>query len=80
MDWEMNTDFQRVFDRILEVAREQCLTEDQMFSDMEFDQASLNPWETDYQAITRKLRKAGYLSVPEIVFSGSLSSRKEWHW
>ncbi|OMO60429.1 hypothetical protein CCACVL1_24163 [Corchorus capsularis] len=46
LDWDMNTDFQKVFDKILEVAKEHNLTEDQMikrlfvFSDMEFDQAS----------------------------------------
>ena len=45
MDWGMNTDFQKVFDRILEVAVENNLTNDQMikrlfvFSDMEFDSA-----------------------------------------
>ncbi|XP_010494325.1 PREDICTED: uncharacterized protein LOC104771494 [Camelina sativa] len=45
MDWGMNTDFQKVFDRILEVAVENKLTNDQMvkrlfvFSDMEFDDA-----------------------------------------
>ncbi|XWS69209.1 hypothetical protein CRYUN_Cryun04dG0159900 [Craigia yunnanensis] len=74
MDWEMNTDFQKVFDRILEVAKRQNLTEYQMikrlfvFSDMEFDQVSANSWETDYQAITRKFHDSGYSSVPEIVF------------
>ncbi|XP_010522481.1 PREDICTED: uncharacterized protein LOC104801086 [Tarenaya hassleriana] len=46
MEWGMNTDFQRVFDRILEVAVESNLTDDQMikrlfvFSDMEFDDAT----------------------------------------
>ncbi|THG08408.1 hypothetical protein TEA_015066 [Camellia sinensis var. sinensis] len=46
MEWGSNTDFQRVFDRILEVAVAGNLNEDQMikkvfvFSDMEFDQAS----------------------------------------
>ncbi|KAH7856956.1 hypothetical protein Vadar_007311 [Vaccinium darrowii] len=46
MEWGMNTDFQKVFDRILEVAVKEKLSEDQMiktvfvFSDMEFDQAS----------------------------------------
>ncbi|KAI4344880.1 hypothetical protein L6164_012064 [Bauhinia variegata] len=45
MEWGANTDFQKVFDRILEVAVEGNLTDDQMikrvfvFSDMEFDQA-----------------------------------------
>ncbi|OMO81397.1 hypothetical protein COLO4_23626 [Corchorus olitorius] len=78
MDWQMNTDFQKVFDKILEVAKEHNLTEDQMikrlfvFSDMEFDEAygvssyeKVN-WETDYQA--RKFHDSGYSSVPEIVF------------
>ncbi|KAF6161598.1 hypothetical protein GIB67_009477 [Kingdonia uniflora] len=74
MDWGMNTDFQKVFDLILKVAKKGNLQEDKMikrvfvFSDMEFDQASLNSWETDYQAIQRKFRENGYLSVPEIVF------------
>jgi len=75
MDWGMNTDFQKVFDRILDVAVNGNVKEDQMikrifvFSDMEFDQASANSWETDYQAITRKYREKGYGSaVPQIVF------------
>nr|XP_043608308.1 uncharacterized protein LOC122580100 [Erigeron canadensis] len=75
MAWDLNTDFQKVFDLILEVATNAGLTESQMikrvfvFSDMEFDQASLNPWETDYQAIKRKFTEKGYGgAVPEIVF------------
>ncbi|KAK1256609.1 hypothetical protein QJS04_geneDACA024455 [Acorus gramineus] len=46
MDWGMNTDFQAVFDRILEVAVEGRLEPERMikrvfvFSDMEFDEAS----------------------------------------
>ncbi|KAK2429355.1 hypothetical protein QL285_027804 [Trifolium repens] len=75
MDWGGNTDFQKVFDCILDVAVNGNLKEDQMikrifvFSDMEFDEASMNPWETDYQAITRKYRSKGYGSaVPQIVF------------
>lgn len=74
MDWTMNTDFQRVFDRILEVAVEGKLREDQMikrlfvFNDMEFDKASKNDWETDYKVIRWKFKKKGYKKVPEIVF------------
>nr|GEV34927.1 hypothetical protein [Tanacetum cinerariifolium] len=75
MEWGMNTDFQKVFDLILEVASNNRLSEDEMikrvfvFSDMEFDQASSNPWETDYQAIKRKFTEKGYGgAVPEIVF------------
>ncbi|KAJ7979295.1 Uncharacterized conserved protein UCP015417, vWA [Quillaja saponaria] len=46
MDWGENTNFQKVFDQILQVAVNGKLTEDQMikkvfvFSDMEFDEAS----------------------------------------
>ncbi|ESQ44698.1 hypothetical protein EUTSA_v10003164mg [Eutrema salsugineum] len=54
MDWGNNTDFQKVFDRILEVAVENNLTKDQMlkrlfvFSDMEFDEAKGDSgWERD---------------------------------
>ncbi|KAK6923530.1 Uncharacterized conserved protein UCP015417, vWA [Dillenia turbinata] len=40
-----------------------------VFSDMEFDQASANNWETDYEAIVWKFMEQGYGSaVPEIVF------------
>ncbi|MED6124771.1 hypothetical protein PIB30_062051, partial [Stylosanthes scabra] len=82
MEWGMNTDFQAVFDRILEVAVNANLKADQMikrvfvFSDMEFDEASANPWETDYQAITRKYSEKGYGSaVPQIVFWNLRDSR-----
>lgn len=75
MEWGMNTDFQKVFDRILEIAVEGKLREEQMikrlfvFSDMEFDQASASrSWETDYQVIQRKFQNKGYHYVPEIVF------------
>ncbi|KAL5729146.1 hypothetical protein ACHQM5_002136 [Ranunculus cassubicifolius] len=75
MNWGMNTDFQKVFDLILQVAVKGKLSQTKMikrlfvFSDMEFDQASANTWETDYQAIQRKFTQKGYGSaVPEIVF------------
>jgi len=75
MHWMMNTDFQAVFDKLLGLAKTFKLPLEQMvrkvfvFSDMEFDQASSRPWETDYEAITRKFEEAGYGAVvPEIVF------------
>ncbi|WCJ26796.1 hypothetical protein M5689_008588 [Euphorbia peplus] len=75
MAWGMNTDFQKVFDVILKVAVNGGLKQDQMikrvfvFSDMEFDQASLSPWETDYQVIVRKFTEEGYgNAIPEIIF------------
>ncbi|XP_074293528.1 uncharacterized protein LOC141620599 [Silene latifolia] len=75
MEWGMTTNFQGVFDRILEVAVQEKLPEEQMikrlfiFSDMEFDEASNNAnWETDYMVIQSKFNAAGYENVPEIVF------------
>ncbi|KAF8687204.1 hypothetical protein HU200_042872 [Digitaria exilis] len=75
MQWNLNTDFQAVFDKLLGVAVEGKLPPEKMvrklfvFSDMEFDQASSKPWETDYEAITRKFTEAGYgEAIPEIVF------------
>ncbi|MED6163233.1 hypothetical protein PIB30_078023, partial [Stylosanthes scabra] len=82
IEWGGSTNFQAVFDRILEVAVNAKLKADQMikrvfvFSDMEFDQASLNPWETDHQAITRKYSEKGYGSaIPQIVFWNLRDSR-----
>ncbi|CAD6338848.1 unnamed protein product [Miscanthus lutarioriparius] len=75
MEWNMNTDFQAVFDKLLHIVVAGKLTPEQMvkrvfvFSDMEFDIASSRPWETDYEAITRKFTEAGYGAVvPEVVF------------
>lgn len=82
MDWGMNTDFQKVFDLILQVAVNGTLSPEAMikriivFSDMEFDQASANSWETDYEVIKRKFRESGYeTAVPEIVFWNLRDSR-----
>ncbi|CAA0843053.1 Uncharacterised conserved protein UCP015417-vWA [Striga hermonthica] len=82
MECGMNTNFQKVFDLLLKVAVDGKLKPDQMikrvfvFSDMEFDQASMNPWETDYEAIVRKFREKGYGEcVPEIVFWNLRDSR-----
>ncbi|KAE8787237.1 hypothetical protein D1007_38853 [Hordeum vulgare] len=47
-----------------------------VFSDMEFDQASARPWETDYEAITRKYTDAGYAdAIPQIIFCNLRDSR-----
>ncbi|KAK3123164.1 hypothetical protein QOZ80_8AG0625040 [Eleusine coracana subsp. coracana] len=75
MQWDMNTNFQAVFDRILRTAVDGRLPKNKMirtifvFSDMEFDEASSSHhWETDYQVICRKFRDAGYSdAVPQIV-------------
>ncbi|MBA0762195.1 hypothetical protein Gotri_024737 [Gossypium trilobum] len=82
MEWGGNTDFQKVFDLILKVAVEGNLKPEQMikrlfvFSDMEFDQASMSPWETDYGVIVKKFTQRGYGDViPQIVFWNLRHSR-----
>ncbi|CAN6201072.1 unnamed protein product [Urochloa humidicola] len=83
MEWGTNTNFQAVFDRILRTAVDARLAPEKMirtvfvFSDMEFDQASASHhWETDYEAICRKFRNAGYGDVvPQIVFWNLRDSR-----
>ncbi|KAF8687801.1 hypothetical protein HU200_042737 [Digitaria exilis] len=64
-----------VFDRILTTAVDARLAKEKMirtvfvFSDMEFDEASASPWETDYEVICRKFQDAGYGDVvPQMVF------------
>ncbi|CAD6247852.1 unnamed protein product [Miscanthus lutarioriparius] len=75
MDWGMNTNFKAVFDKILKVAMGARLALEWIvrcvfvFSNMEFDQASVNPWETDYEAIVRKFTDVGYgATMLEVVF------------
>lgn len=82
MDWGQSTNFQKVFDLILQVAIKNKLTEEAMikrifvFSDMEFDQASSNTWETDYEVIKKKFKQSGYENaVPELVFWNLRNSR-----
>uniref|UniRef100_M8CAK9 DUF2828 domain-containing protein n=1 Tax=Aegilops tauschii TaxID=37682 RepID=M8CAK9_AEGTA len=83
MQWDMNTNFQAVFDQILRTAVEARLAPEKMirtifvYSDMEFDQASATrgyyarsrSWDTDYEVICKKFRAAGYGDVvPQIIF------------
>jgi len=73
LHWTMNTNFQAVFDLLLKKAKENRLAKEDMiktifvFSDMQFDEASSSPLETDYQQIQRKFAKEGY-DVPKIIF------------
>ncbi|KAG6423004.1 hypothetical protein SASPL_113387 [Salvia splendens] len=83
MECGYNTDFQKVFDVILEVAvkgkskAEELIKRLFVFNDMEFNEAAANPWETDYEAIVRKYKEKGYGGecVPEIVFWNLRDSR-----
>ena len=72
--WQMNTAFYKVFDLILDVAKRNGLTNDQMvkklfcFSDMQFDNCGGQAYGvTEYQAIKAKFTKAGY-DLPELIF------------
>jgi hypothetical protein len=73
MPWGMNTDFQAIFNLLLQKAKQHKLAKDDMvktifvFSDMQFDEACSSPLETDYQQIKRKFEEAGY-DVPQIIF------------
>lgn len=69
--WEMTTDFQKVFDMILNVAKTFSLTEDQMpktllvLSDMQFD--STGSETTNWEMIETKYLEAGFIR-PTIIF------------
>ncbi|KAG2383677.1 hypothetical protein C9374_004348 [Naegleria lovaniensis] len=71
-NWSMNTNYQKVFDLILEKAVSNNLAKDQMirkmvvFSDMQFDE-SCGRTKTDHQLIREKFERHGY-TVPEIVY------------
>ncbi|KAL7581802.1 hypothetical protein ACA910_022328 [Epithemia clementina (nom. ined.)] len=80
MDWGYNTDFQAVFDLLLETAKFWNIPNSGMpatlfcFSDMEFDEASgRSEWSTDYEQIQTKYEKSGY-TMPQIVFWNLRSS------
>lgn len=74
-DWDMNTDFEAVFEKlILPMALENKLKQEDMvkqifvFSDMQFDSASYGGgWSTSYERIKRKFEQAGY-EMPQLIF------------
>jgi hypothetical protein len=73
LDWQMNTNFQKVFDIILQTAQEAKLSDADMvkhifvFSDMQFDQCDDGTYHTDHQKIEIKFRNAGY-TMPNIIY------------
>eukprot|EP01023_Acetabularia_acetabulum_P011093 TRINITY_DN1506_c0_g2_i2.p1 TRINITY_DN1506_c0_g2~~TRINITY_DN1506_c0_g2_i2.p1 ORF type:complete len:696 (-),score=110.83 TRINITY_DN1506_c0_g2_i2:1056-3143(-) len=78
-DWDMNTDFQKVFDEILQRSQQALLEPSEMvstlfvFSDMQFDQAQGmyndedRAWKSSHQLIRQKFQNAGY-PMPNIVY------------
>ncbi|KAK2647264.1 hypothetical protein Ddye_022459 [Dipteronia dyeriana] len=79
MDWGMNTDFQKVFDKILEVAAESNLREDQLikrlfvFSDMEFDYCRYKTYKSsifvksDEETASEEQSKRGWETDYEVI-------------
>lgn len=73
MNWEMTTNFQKVFRLIIQRCKKYRVPEANMpkrlyvFSDMQFDSAYENGDITNHAALVKKFRSAGY-HVPEIVY------------
>lgn len=71
--WGMNTDLQAVFDLILNKATKNKLTQEDIptkviiVSDMEFDQATDRNKKTNFEAIKKQYKVAGY-NMPALVF------------
>merc|ERR1712071_218927 len=84
MDWGYNTNFQAVFDLLLDSAKFYNLKAIDMpkilfcFSDMEFDHSrnEEGEWETDLKQIKKKYTSFGY-EVPHIVFWNLRASRSK---
>lgn len=76
MDWGGCTNFEAVFDKLLELAQLNDLTEQDIantivcvFSDMQFDQTNgfkFDPWETMHERIVGKWRDAGFARIPKV--------------
>lgn len=72
-NWDMNTDLQAVFNLVLARAIKYNIPETEMpkaiyiISDMEFDQATRNNSETNFEVIEKKYQAAGY-ERPVLVF------------
>lgn len=77
-EWSMNTDLHAVFVKLLlplavknKIKQEDMIKRLFIFSDMQFDECSsktsATAWETNYDAIEKAYKKAGY-EVPQIVY------------
>lgn len=73
MDWGMNTDLLKVFKLMLDTAKFHNVKNEDMiktlfiFTDMQFDQAETNTWNTTYQNIKIMYSELNY-DVPNIIF------------
>ena len=72
MDWGMNTNVKKVFDLVLDTAKKNnCSQEDipeiLIISDMEFDRCGGGKYLHDFDSISEKFEKAGY-KLPRLTF------------
>lgn len=72
MDWGMNTNVKKVFDLVLDTAKKNnCSQEDipeiLIISDMEFDRCGGGKYLYDFDSISEKFKKAGY-KLPRLTF------------
>ena len=72
MDWGMNTNVKKVFDLVLDTAKKNnCSQEDipeiLIISDMEFDRCGGGKYMHDFDNISEKFKKAGY-KLPRLTF------------
>ena len=72
MDWGMNTNIKRVFDLVLDTAKKNKCSQDDIpeiliISDMEFDMCGGGEYLHDFDNISEKFKKAGY-KLPRLTF------------
>jgi hypothetical protein len=73
LDWGGTTDFDKVFELLIEAYENKEITdlENYVFivcSDMQFDESCNGEWETKYQTIKNRFIEKGFQQIPKIVF------------
>lgn len=82
-NWDMNTDLKAAFDRVLEIAEDNHIPQEEMpkaivvISDMEIDNCGNREW-SFYDKMANKFSKAGYV-IPNIIFWNVNSRHDVFH-
>lgn len=82
-DWGMNTNLKTAFEKVLEIAEENKVSQEEMpkaivaVSDMEIDRCGSKEW-SFYDKMENKFRKAGY-TIPNIIFWNVNSRNNIFH-
>ncbi|MBQ0111685.1 MAG: DUF2828 family protein [Bacteroidales bacterium] len=82
-NWDMNTDLKAAFDRVLEIAEDNHIPQEEMpkaivvVSDMEIDNCGNREW-SFYDKMANKFSKAGYV-IPNIIFWNVNSRHDVFH-